>query len=290
MEFKDIQKTVENLAFQYFLGNYKTKENTTEQGKKVKYAVYSSSGRLVGALSEETYNKFKTEIDAVFSAEKAKREKADIESSWVVKALSGEIITQVTKGEDYSLYALTAELPKNIWNQIKQYTEYIRSDEDMEGGCDLGGENYRGWTIAQGAEKILVALAEKMATPEHRDIVKRLLAEKEEAKARAIIAKQKKQEKQDLVKEIIAAFDHAEYPEGSFNLEGERVEDPFYPQDIYGGGRWFVIEKEYLWFVKNNGHDGDDWSRNNIQTGGAGAIGTRIKYNAEIAEKIRELI
>lgn len=45
---------------------------------------------------------------------------------------------------------------------------------------------------------------------------------------------------------------------------------------IYGGGRWFVIENDRLWAVQNNGHDGDDWSRNNVRTGGAGAIGRAL--------------
>lgn len=45
---------------------------------------------------------------------------------------------------------------------------------------------------------------------------------------------------------------------------------------IYGGGRWFVIAGDRAWAVQNNGHDGDDWSRNNVRTGGAGAIGRAL--------------
>ena len=40
--------------------------------------------------------------------------------------------------------------------------------------------------------------------------------------------------------------------------------------------------------IQNNGRDGDDWSINNIQTGGAGAIGTYISYDEETAQKIKE--
>jgi hypothetical protein len=52
---------------------------------------------------------------------------------------------------------------------------------------------------------------------------------------------------------------------------------------LYGGGTWVVIEPngDYFWYVKNNGADGDDWSRNNVQTGGAGAIGYRLPMTEE---------
>lgn len=52
---------------------------------------------------------------------------------------------------------------------------------------------------------------------------------------------------------------------------------------LYGGGTWVVIEpgENYFWYVRNNGADGDDWSRNNVSTGGAGAIGYRLPMTDE---------
>jgi hypothetical protein len=60
-------------------------------------------------------------------------------------------------------------------------------------------------------------------------------------------------------------------------------------QTPYGGGQWFVIEEESIWHVLNNGHDGDDWSRNNVSTGGAGAIGRRLPYSKGLEQQIRDL-
>lgn len=62
-------------------------------------------------------------------------------------------------------------------------------------------------------------------------------------------------------------------------------------QTIYGGGRWFVVtrEEKEIWYVINNGADGDDWSQNNVRTGGAGAIGRRLPYSEDLAARIREL-
>lgn len=286
---QDLKSRIETISNQRYMDYYTVKVDIIVDGKKVKYAVYANK-RLVGGISQETYEKHKEYIDATMSAAAIKANERAARESWEVIALTGDIITKVTHGEDFDLYALTATLPPQIWAKVKHLMQYVRSDEDMEGGCDFGGENYKGWTIASGADQLLIEIAEKTATPAQREIVKTILTEKEEAKKASEIRKQEKQQKKNTVDAVILAFEHAEYPEGKFNPDGEIIEDPFYPLDIYGGGRFFIIGKEDIWLVKNNGHDGDDWGRNNIETGGAGGIGTKIKYNAEIAEKIRTLV
>ena len=60
-------------------------------------------------------------------------------------------------------------------------------------------------------------------------------------------------------------------------------------QDIYGGGRWFVLGPDWIWAVANNGMDGDDWSLNNVRTGGAGAIGRCVRTTSELVGQIRRL-
>jgi hypothetical protein len=75
-------------------------------------------------------------------------------------------------------------------------------------------------------------------------------------------------------------------PAGMQLADGETYSDR---RTIYGGGDWFVIGPEYIWYVKNNGADGDSWCLNNVITGGAGAIGTRVPYDEEIAAEIKGL-
>jgi hypothetical protein len=53
-------------------------------------------------------------------------------------------------------------------------------------------------------------------------------------------------------------------------------------QNIYGGGDWFVIESDKIWYIRNNGMDGDNWSYNNVRTGGAGAIGWMIPMDSQV--------
>ena len=41
--------------------------------------------------------------------------------------------------------------------------------------------------------------------------------------------------------------------------------------------------------VLNNGGDGDDWSLNNVRTGGAGAIGVFIPYSEDVEKLLNKL-
>jgi hypothetical protein len=76
--------------------------------------------------------------------------------------------------------------------------------------------------------------------------------------------------------------------------DGERPaawQDPvgaryFDTQNNYGGGDWFVVGPDWVWYVRNNGADGDAWGDNNVQTGGAGAIGWRVAYSAHLLARL----
>lgn len=91
-------------------------------------------------------------------------------------------------------------------------------------------------------------------------------------------------------REIAALRDHirttGDCPAGEYVPAGRVSLDT---ATIYGGGEWFVVGTDNIWYVLNNGADGDDWSRNNVRTGGAGAIGWRIGYDADIAARIEAL-
>jgi|WetSurMetagenome_2_1015567.scaffolds.fasta_scaffold03660_2 hypothetical protein len=85
--------------------------------------------------------------------------------------------------------------------------------------------------------------------------------------------------------------DKGEYfkSEQQINLKGTVYFDTM---NIYGGGSYLLIDdnKEYIWNVENNGMDGDNWSKNNIRTGGAGAIGYRIKFEGDVKDYFQKLL
>ena len=179
-------------------------------------------------------------------------------------------------------YKLSARIDPDDWLKVKHlfhFANYRWADDEND---TLTGEKLYGWVTTQ-PEKVEDALG----IPNERRLVTR------EEKAR-----QRKERKDyalnvfnnsmDTIKNY---FEGAEIPKGDFVLEGERVENPRFPQNIYGGGQWFVLQEEegYIWYVHNNGRDGDNWGLNNVVTGGAGAIGYRIKFNSIVAGLIRNL-
>jgi hypothetical protein len=82
---------------------------------------------------------------------------------------------------------------------------------------------------------------------------------------------------------------NGERPVGNYILDGEVVCEQGQHTKIYGGGSWFVIEKDGIWYIENNGGDGDNWELNNIRTGGAGAIGWRVPFDETLAGRLRKI-
>jgi len=112
--------------------------------------------------------------------------------------------------------------------------------------------------------------------------------EEEAAAKRQKHEAQSRQERLELKRTRLATqiTSMGERPVGINYPEGKRVSDR---QNVYGSGDWFVIGDKYIWYVANNGMDGDDWSQNNVATGGAGAIGWRVPYSKQLAEEIESL-
>lgn len=75
-------------------------------------------------------------------------------------------------------------------------------------------------------------------------------------------------------------------PDGENLPEGEKLLDT---GNVYGGGDWFVIGEDRIWYVENNGMDGDNWALNNVRTGGAGAIGWHIPFDEQMAGCLRQM-
>lgn len=149
---------------------------------------------------------------------------------------------------------------------------YEAEDGMSFGVGDESGYVYRAWAREATAEEAAPVLAREAAAVARR---------RQAARVREIAA-------------MIARDGTAPPPaDGSLALVGERVLDT---QDLYGGGGWFVVDEDgagphgpAIWHVRNNGGDGDDWSRNNIRTGGAGAIGRYVPYDAALVDELRRL-
>jgi hypothetical protein len=85
---------------------------------------------------------------------------------------------------------------------------------------------------------------------------------------------------QGIAKKIQA---EGEYPKGE-TPTGDSIDLSSHDSKMYGGGERFVIGTEWIWHIRGNGGDGDDWNRNNIP----GAIAARMPYSADLDKTIRE--
>lgn len=88
---------------------------------------------------------------------------------------------------------------------------------------------------------------------------------------------------QELIREIQR---RGTTPDPWVSPDGQRYD--VVPQNLYGGGEWFIVSGARCWFIKNNGADGDNWAYNNVRTGGAGAIG-RYVDDRKIADEVVQL-
>jgi len=179
--------------------------------------------------------------------------------------------------EDFgTAYRLTTRIERSEWAKIARYMLYVTTNDGM--GMDADDHDL-GWVTfyPREVEEALGITGDRTVAGQ-REAAKRRREAPAEVRKRAIAQR---------VKEIAHEIrETGERPSGLNAPAGDRLFDT---QDIYGGGDWFVAGPEYLWYVQNNGMDGDNWGLNNVRTGGAGAIGYRISATSPLTAELRGL-
>ena len=179
--------------------------------------------------------------------------------------------------EDFGMaYRLTARLDRSEWAKIAKHMLYVTTNDGM--GMDADDHNL-GWVTFYPRE-----VEEALGITGDRTLVGQKEAAQRRREAPAEVRKRAIAQR---VREIAHEIrETGERPSGLNAPAGDRLFDT---QDIYGGGDWFVAGPEYLWYVQNNGMDGDNWGLNNVRTGGAGAIGYRISATSPLTAELRRL-
>lgn len=189
-------------------------------------------------------------------------------------------------GTDYitmqDLYKITYTLPYEDWMKVSDL--FVKLKPDM---VDMGffEPQFVGW-VTSNPEAVEERLNIK---PELRINFQKEQQLKEQEEKRESMY-----QLQELVMSILEEFSVVETPPApdgeQFKLEGNVINNPLNPRNNYGGGEWFVICDDYIWYVRNNSRDGDKWEFNNVFVkGDVGAIGKRIEFNEDLAERIRQL-
>ena len=110
----------------------------------------------------------------------------------------------------------------------------------------------------------------------------------EEAARKAATERKARSERLYEIKSAIRKAEHYAKDVDPADLEGEIILDSF---NVYGGGERFVATTKWLWYIDNNGGDGDDWSVTNVYGGPGtpGGIGWRIPRDEALVAELREL-
>ena len=119
----------------------------------------------------------------------------------------------------------------------------------------------------------------------YRDATPEEIAAVEAAEEAARKAAAEKEAREKRINEIENKIKKAENYAQNVNpkdLEGEVLLDTF---NIYGGGERIITNDRWLWWIQNNGGDGDDWSMTNVP----GGIGWRIPRDEALVKELRGL-
>ena len=108
--------------------------------------------------------------------------------------------------------------------------------------------------------------------------------ESKEAKARRLRdLKLKASKRRDEIEKYITS--HGEAPKLSHYPVGVTLCTTGERSIPYGGGTWFLVEPDAIWFIRNNGADGDDWSWNNLP----GCMGWRVRMDQKLVDELKEI-
>jgi hypothetical protein len=209
----------------------------------------------------------------------------------------------VKVGQGIFGYLIHDRLPAEMWALVKPFANYHRGDdEDMEWAEDMGYYNptrgeLKGWYYTDGAIEALfkagylVSYRGQAAT-----VLTDIVAIDKQMNAEYINKKKRHQEvNQEAIRlqDLISNAPSSEVSE----KEIKAVESlnkitllGYKGPNIYGGGKWLHVLGNDLYVVHNNGADGDDWGRNNYQTGGAGAICIKKPGQAHVVSQIQSWI
>lgn len=207
----------------------------------------------------------------------------------------------------WGIFGLRIEtfLPESLWKLIEKEATYHKGDaDDMEFAEDMDcfdatSESIKGWYYTKKAIDILSDASFPILyrnQPISSSEEMKLIDDKCDAARNKYYAEQmaidnEKTTIRALLSELSQAGTYIDRSEAESiaKLEQLHYKDLHIAgPTIYGTGEWLHNTPDALYYVINNGADGDDWLRNNYPTGGAGAICVKIdKPNSKVDDFLK---
>jgi hypothetical protein len=181
------------------------------------------------------------------------------------------------------LYALNEEIPDDDFEKIKQYMQKF-SPSSFEDVMKISGDPYGWMCTRENAAKIeeILGITETLDKIDQDRQVQREQFDKDRVK---------KEEAQLELEKIFFAAERPKQKLSTLLKVAQIVYDPtnsFRDNNYYGGGHLFIIMKNNIWYIMNNGREENNWNMNNIEIEEAGgAIGFKIPYDEHVHDLIK---
>ncbi|MBQ6219518.1 MAG: hypothetical protein IJJ47_07295 [Methanosphaera sp.] len=181
------------------------------------------------------------------------------------------------------LYAINKDISDEDLEKVKPYMQHF-SPASFEDVMQISGDPHGWMCTRENVNKVEEALG----------IVETLDKQDEDRqKQREEFDKQRKikEEAQLKLEEIFFSAKRPKQKLSNLLKAAQIVYDPtnsFRDNNYYGGGHLYIIMKNSIWYVMNNGREENNWNMNNIEIEEAGgAIGFKIPYDEEVHELIK---
>lgn len=181
------------------------------------------------------------------------------------------------------LYALNQDIPEEDFEKIKPYMQKY-TPASFDDVMQISG-NPNGWMCTrENAPKIEEILG-------ITETLEKIDADRKAQKEEFDKNRGKKEEAQLELEKIFFEADRPKQKLSNLLKAAQIVYDPtnsFRDNNYYGGGHLYIIMKNSIWYVMNNGRDENNWNINNIEIEGAGgAIGFKIAYDEHVHNLIK---
>ena len=195
-----------------------------------------------------------------------------------------KLIVKCTDEVKYGkLYGLNQEIPEEEFEKAKKYMTNF-APADFPDIMKISG-NPRGWMCTyEDAPKVEEAL----------NITETLAKREKEQAEKSKHYDENRKIKEEAQLKLEEIFFSASRPKQKLNIllkVADVVYDPansFRDNSYYGGGHLYIILKNSIWYIMNNGREENNWNINNIEIDNAGgAVGFKVAYSDEVHDLIK---
>ena len=181
------------------------------------------------------------------------------------------------------LYALNKDISEEDFEKVRPFMQDF-SPATFDDVMKISGDPHGWMCTRENAPKVEEALG-------ITETLDKIDADRQKQREEFDKNRGKKEQAQLELEEIFFKGDRPQQKLSNLLKAAQIVYDPtnsFRDNSYYGGGHLFVIMKNSIWYVMNNGREENNWNMNNIEIEEAGgAIGFKVPYDEHVHDLIK---